>query len=147
MIELDEKTPIKIPFCPSCMSKKTRRYHEKTELKIAKGWHRVKYWAPMIYCSDCKEHFSAIEGIQAQHDAAMVAMDGMTVKQIKDLRKRLGFKNAVSFARYLGVGDSTVKRWENRTSWPSPSGRMLLKLADAGVDLSVVKNRNRNDHE
>ena len=147
MVELNEKVPIKIPFCPSCMSKNTRRYHEKGELAHKKGWHRGKYWMPMIFCRDCKEHFSAFEGIKAQHDAAMVAMDGMTVKQIKDLRKSLGFKSAVSFARYLGVGDSTVKRWENRSSWPSPSGRMLLKLAAAGVDLSIVKNKNRNDED
>ena len=81
------------------MSKNTRCYHEKVELSHNKGWHRVKYYMPMIFCKDCEEHFSALEGVKAQHDAAMVAMDGMTVKQIKDLRKGLGFKNAVSFAR------------------------------------------------
>jgi DNA-binding transcriptional regulator YiaG len=71
-------------------------------------------------------------------------MGGMTTQEIKDLRKGLGFKNAVRFARYLGVGDSTVKRWESRSCYPSTAHRMLLKLAASGVDLSAVKNCNRN---
>jgi len=146
MIKLSEKIKIKIRFCPNCMGSKIRTYHEEEELNRGrnKAWKRVMYWVPMIWCHDCKKHSAAFEWVKAKHDAVLVAMGGMTIQEMKDLRKGLGFKNAVGFARYLGVGDSTVKRWESRSGYPSTAHRMLLKLAASGVDLSAVKNCNRN---
>ena len=111
-----------------------------------KHWLDVRYYVPMVDCHDCGETSSAFEWGNATHDAVLVAMGGMTVKEIKDLRKSLGFKSASAFAKYLGVGDTTVKRWENRASYPTNAHRMLLKLAKSGVDLSIVQNTIRDSN-
>ena len=148
MINLKEKVSVKLKVCPNCMSRNVKVFYEIESLpksEHTKNWLDVRYYLPMVTCGDCKETSAAFEWLEAQHDAVLVAMGGMTIKQMKDLRKRLGFKSAISFARYLGISDSTVKRWESRACYPDSAGRMLLKLADAGVDLSIVKNKNREN--
>ena len=148
MINLKEKVPVKLKICPQCMSRNVKFFYEIESLpksEHTKNWLDVRYYVPMVTCSDCETTSATVEWLQAQHDAVLVAMGGMTIKQMKDLRKRLGFKSATSFARYLGIGDTTVKRWESRACFPDSAGRMLLKLADAGVDLSIVKNEDRED--
>ena len=149
MINLKEKVPIKIKLCPQCMSLKVKFRWEIEKLQKCehnKHWLDVRYYVPMVDCYDCGETSSAFEYGKATHDAVLVAMGGMTVKQIKDLRKSLGFRSALAFSKYLGVGSATVKRRESRESYPTNAHIMLMKLAAAGVDLSIVKNPTRDEN-
>ncbi len=149
MINLKEKVPIKIKVCPQCISLNVNLRWEIEKLEKCehnKRWLDVRYLVPLVDCHDCGETSAAFEWYIAQHDAVLVAMGGMTVKQIKDLRKSLGFKSALAFSKYLGVGSATVKRWESRESYPTNAHIMLMKLAAAGVDLSIVKNPTRDEN-
>ena len=147
MINIKERVRIKLKLCPNCMSFNVKLWWNIEKLRkpeFNKHWLDVRYQVPMVDCKDCGETSAAFEWGNATHDAVLVAMGGMTVKEMKDLRKKLGFKSAVGFARYLGVGDKTVTRWETRTSYPTNAHRMLLKLVAAGIDLSIVKNNVRD---
>ena len=106
MINLKEKVPIKIKLCPQCMSLKVNFRWEIKKLEKCehnKRWLDVRYLVPLVDCRDCGETSAAFEYGNATHDAVLVAMGGMTVKQIKDLRKSLGFKSALAFSKYLGA--------------------------------------------
>ena len=124
-----EKIQIKLRICPDCMSDNVKTEHVLTELPIKEDWQKVHYYKPLIKCQDCGVTSDAVEGKMATHDAACLAMGLLPPKEIKRIRNELGFTNAVEFARFLGVGDSTVKRWEARITFPDKNQIKLINIA------------------
>lgn len=58
-----------------------------------------------------------------------------TAKQIRSIRNKLGFSQAV-FAAYLNVSDRAVKKWEQGVSKPSGATLKLLSIVDRkGIEV------------
>lgn len=129
MFEYLEEISVKAKICPECMSKDVVVGHVLANLPLREGWSPVRYFLPKITCNECGEVSDALEARDAVHDASCVAMGLLPPKEIKRIRKELGFSNAVDFARFLGVGDSTVKRWEARISFPDKNQIKLINIA------------------
>ena len=129
MFEYLEKTAVKVGICPQCMADDIVVSHIEQDLPLREGWSPVRYLLPKITCNKCGEVSDALEARDAVHDASCVAMGLLPPKEIKRIRKELGFSNAVDFARFLGVGDSTVKRWEARISFPDKNQIKLINIA------------------
>src|SRR5690348_7097404 len=75
---------------------------------------------------------------RAVSDAYRAEHGLLTGDEIRNLRNRLGM-NQVQFADYLGVGSSSVKRWE--------SGQIQEKAMDELVRLKTDSERARNNYE
>jgi len=54
----------------------------------------------------------------------------LTIKQIVEARKRLGFNNQKDFADYLGVGEASVKRWEAGALLDKSSSELIRLKTD-----------------
>ena len=135
MFEYLEKISVKAKICPECMANDVVVDHVLADLPLKNGWSPVRYFLPKITCNECGEVSDALEARDAVHDASCVAMGLLPPKEIKRIRKELGFSNAVDFARFLGVGDSTVKRWEARISFPDKNQIKLINIAQTyGVE-------------
>ena len=68
-------------------------------------------------------------------------MDYMTPRQVKALRKRLGFTQS-QLARVLAVGRSAVNNWERGNQKPLPMAvkfmRLLEQLHAQGIDFEKL---------
>jgi DNA-binding transcriptional regulator YiaG len=129
MFEYKEKITIKSRFCPECMSDNVKPNHVLHQLEIKDGWAQVSFFLPVITCGDCQATSDALEAKDAVHDASCIAMGVLPPREIKRIRKEMGFSNAVDFAKFLGVGESTVKRWEARISFPDKNQMKLINIA------------------
>ena len=129
MFEYKEKIKIKSRFCPECMSDNVKLDHVLHELEIKQGWIQVSFFLPVVSCNDCQATSNALEAKDAVHDATCIAMGVLPPLEIKRIRKEMGFSNAVDFAKFLGVGESTVKRWEARISFPDRNQMKLINIA------------------
>ncbi|MBI2601866.1 MAG: DUF4065 domain-containing protein [Deltaproteobacteria bacterium] len=101
-------------ICLSCDSKNIRPRKIKCEGEI-KG-ERVETISEKTVCDDCGESFlTEIQMAEFRRDLAdsyRTSHELLTSKQIKEYRNRLGL-NQIDFARMIGAGDSSVKRWES----------------------------------
>ena len=130
-----KKTKVKIKICPECMGSNVNISYDKQDLTIDSAWEPVQYYVPLIHCEDCDKISEALETLEATHDASCVAMGLLPPDEIKRIRKKLGFGNAVDFAKLLEVGDATVKRWESRGAFPNKvSVRAMQVVLDKGVE-------------
>tara|TARA_R100000005_G_C4876571_1_gene130310 strand:- start:234 stop:440 length:207 start_codon:yes stop_codon:yes gene_type:complete len=57
-------------------------------------------------------------------------MKTMTPRKIVEMRKRHGIRSAERLAVILGLGLSSVKRWEAGYNKPSKSANYLLRIFD-----------------
>ena len=63
-------------------------------------------------------------------------MNIYTPIKIVNMRKRHGFRSAEAFAAVIGIGATTIKRWESGRYKPNGSCNMLLRLFDKhGPDI------------
>ena len=60
---------------------------------------------------------------------SLTPVPNYTAKQIRSIRNKLGFSQAV-FAAYLNVSDRAVKKWEQGDSKPSGATLKLLSIVD-----------------
>ena len=130
---------MKHEICPECLGNNVSINGKWEDLAGEKGWKPVKFWLPLIKCMDCDKTYEALEADNAIHDASCKAMGLLTPTEIKSIRKDLNM-NAEEFATLLGLGKSTVKRWEARALIPNRSSMKLVKIAATPKGLQLLKN-------
>lgn len=90
----------------------------------------LEFIAPAFKCPDCKEVFSTVEhkkiGLVALADAYRKKHGLLTSAQIRGYRESLGMSQD-QFAKFLGAGVASIKRWESNTVQDS-SNNELIKL-------------------
>lgn len=67
-------------------------------------------------------------------------------REIRELRVANRVSQAV-FARFLGVGTSTVQQWEQGVKQPSSPALRLLELVRRKGLLALVESDDRQDHQ
>ncbi len=66
---------------------------------------------------------------------SLTPVPNYTAKQIRSIRNKLGFSQAV-FAAYLNVSDRAVKKWERGESKPRGATLKLLSIVDRkGIEV------------
>ena len=94
----------------------------------------VEFKAEVEICGKCGQY--SIPGRVANEfgrrlDLAYRKAAGLlTIKQLVESRKRLGFNNQKGFADYLGVGEASVKRWEAGALLDRSSSELIRLKSD-----------------
>jgi HTH-type transcriptional regulator/antitoxin MqsA len=134
------------PFCGSENSVTRKSIRQEFEYK----GQRIIFDGYKVYeCSQCSEHFELPEDNKEFEEQIIEFQRGvdrlLTPKQIKDLRKSLGFTQE-NFANLLDVGKKTFARYERGTVVQSKSMDKLLRLikSDPSWALEVF---NSLEHE
>ena len=101
-------------ICLSCDSANIRDIRVKCEGKIKD--ELLDVIANKMVCDDCGESFLNEEQMSSFRrilaDAYRQKHGLLTSSEIKAYRKKLGL-NQIDFARLIGAGDSSIKRWES----------------------------------
>lgn len=121
------KINITLKNCPRCLSENVTESEREEELPIKDDWNPVTFILPLVECKDCNKTSPAIEARKAIHDASCIAMGVLPPNEIISIRKKRKL-SAEQFAKILGLGLSTVKRWESRSLFPTKSNMTLVKL-------------------
>ncbi len=115
--------------CPACgtMMKETRgRIHLPVN-----GEEIMVPSAPHLRCPNCGETLLRFHDARRLHeDAASIYRSKhglLSATQIRDLRARLGFKQA-DLARLLRLGANTISRWESGRNVQTAAMDILLRL-------------------
>lgn len=114
--------------CLACDNQNMSEQKLRFEGKL-KG-ETLEFLAPAFKCSDCGEVLSTVEhkkiGLVALADAYRKKHGLLTSAQIRGFRESLGMSQD-QFAKFLGAGVASVKRWESNTVQDS-SNNELIKL-------------------
>lgn len=116
--------------CMACGAemKSTKETHEYTE----SGLPNVKVVGVTVNrCTKCDEVEIEIPRLESLHKAIAAALlrkgARLSGAEVRFLRSHLGYSGA-DFAKVIGVGPSTVSRWENDKEPIGPQADRLLRL-------------------
>ena len=138
MIRYNQSYKVANRTCPLCHGTNIDISERVTEISATKTSRQVSYKRPEISCRDCEMTYEASEARQAEHDATCISMNLVTPIEMKQIRKDNGM-SAETFARFLGFGLSSIKRWEARYTFPNRSCSNLIKLIFM-EGLEVIEN-------
>ena len=129
-------------ICLSCDSTNIKDKRVKCEGRIKDELLDVV--ANKMVCEDCGESFLNEEQMASFRrilaDAYRQKHDLLTSSDIKSYRKSLGL-NQIDFARLIGAGDSSVKRWESNRIQDKVYDMIIRSRCDPSyISDNIVKN-------
>lgn len=132
--------------CPYCHNEHGIMPICKEESIVFKGL-TVKYFASHFQCPECGELFDSKEmvdsNLQAIREAYEIQKNDVTPEMIERTRNRFNASQK-AFGILLGMGELTINSYEQGKSAPSPTNRLLLRLAQNPFFFYGIYNINKD---